>query len=96
MAKRYGKQWSEMSRAQQVGVVALGIVQIALFLVATMDLARRPASLVRGRKRMWAPLLCVNFVGPVAYLLFGRVTSPGAIAVPAAGVTSNEVVSTSA
>jgi hypothetical protein len=47
-------------------------VQIALAAGAWWDLARRPATAVQGSKGAWALVIAVNFVGPVAYLRFGR------------------------
>jgi hypothetical protein len=39
---------------------------------AWTDLARRPAAQVNGPKALWAGVISVNFVGPVAYFLRGR------------------------
>lgn len=44
--------------------------------VAWIDLARRPASLVRGPKWPWALVIAVNVVGPLAYWRFGRIPEP--------------------
>ncbi|ANI42905.1 membrane protein [Mycolicibacterium vaccae 95051] len=37
-----------------------------------VDLARRPASTVRGSKALWRTLSVVQPVGPLAYFAFGR------------------------
>jgi hypothetical protein len=66
------RHWRDLARGEQIAVVALGTVQIGLAAVAWMDLARRPAETVRGRKQWWALAIGVNFVGPLAYLRFGR------------------------
>ena len=55
--------------------VVAGLVQVALSLAAWSDLALRPAAAVRGRKRVWAAVIAVNFVGPIAYFRFGRIDS---------------------
>jgi len=81
-----GKKWSEMSTPQRVAVVALGVAEVALAAVAITDLARRPAAQVRGKKWMWGPAMSVNLVGPLAYLLFGRVV-PGSRATGAEDAT---------
>jgi hypothetical protein len=47
-------------------------VQVALFAAALIDLRRRPARKVRGDKRWWAAAAFVNYVGPLAYFLYGR------------------------
>ena len=46
--------------------VSLGVVA-----VAERDLHRRPDTQVRGDKRLWR-LVCLNAVGAVGYLLWGR------------------------
>jgi hypothetical protein len=65
-------QWSDLSPAQQGGVIALGSIEVALTAVALVDLVRRPASEVRGPKAFWALAVLVQPVGPVAYLTRGR------------------------
>ena len=45
---------------------------MGLLAIAQRDLAKRPAALVRGPKPLWGAVNMVNFVGPLAYLTFGR------------------------
>ena len=66
------KQWSDLSPAQQRSVIAAGVVQVLLAAAALLDLRRRPAEEVRGSKKLWAAATMVNFVGPIAYFVFGR------------------------
>ena len=67
------KQWSDLSPRQQRSVIAGGVVQVLLAAAAALlDLRRRPAEEVRGSKKLWAAATMVNFVGPLAYFLFGR------------------------
>lgn len=66
------KQWKDLSAGQRWGVVLSGAVQLALLATALLDIYRRPAEEIRGSKRVWALVSFVNFVGPVAYFLFGR------------------------
>jgi hypothetical protein len=47
-------------------------VQIALLVAALIDIRGRSAGDIRGSKRWWTAALFVNFVGPIAYFLFGR------------------------
>lgn len=54
------------------------VVQFALAGYAWTDLARRPRSLVRGPKPAWAAVIAINFVGPIIYLRFGRLSRSGA------------------
>ncbi len=72
MAKR---RWSDLSPRSRrliiVGAVFEGLLKIA----ALVDLVRRPAEQIRGRKWVWAvAVVLVNSVGavPLAYFLRGR------------------------
>lgn len=65
-------RWSDLSTGQQRAIIAIGIVQAGLATVAWVDLARRPAEQVAGPKAAWAAAIAVNFVGPVAYFIWGR------------------------
>lgn len=66
------ERWRDLTSAQQRGFLAAGGVQLALAAIAWIDLARRPQEMVHGRKPLWAAAITVNFVGPIAYLWFGR------------------------
>jgi hypothetical protein len=66
------RRWNDLSSTQQRSVVALGAVQFALAAVAWLDLARRPTAQVNGRKGMWAAIIAINWVGPIAYFVKGR------------------------
>jgi hypothetical protein len=70
---RTQRRWSELTRTQQVAIVTLGAVELALTATALVDLARRPGDQVRGRKALWAIGVLVQPVGPIAYLCVGRV-----------------------
>ncbi|WP_353829277.1 PLD nuclease N-terminal domain-containing protein [Agromyces sp. SYSU T0242] len=70
MAK--ARQWSDLSRGQQVRGVVTAVVQLALASAAWSDLAKRPAEEVNGRKWVWALVIAVNFIGPITYFIFGR------------------------
>ena len=61
-----------MSSGQRAAIVAGAAVELALTTTALVDLARRPASQVRGSKALWALGCFVQPVGPVAYLALGR------------------------
>lgn len=66
------KRWSDLSGGQRRSIVAAGAVQVLLAAAALADLRRRPGDQVRGSKKLWAAATMVNFVGPLAYFLFGR------------------------
>lgn len=71
MAKR---QFSDLSRTQQRVIIAGAAIEIALTAFALSDLARRPASQVRGPKLLWAATCFVQPVGPISYFMLGRRT----------------------
>lgn len=66
------KQWKDLSTMTRMRIIVMGIVQIALLVAALWDIRRRPAEAINGSKKMWVGLAFVNFVGPIAYFLFGR------------------------
>jgi len=65
-------QWQDMTSAQRTAALVAGSVQISLAVTAWTDLARAPAKRVNGPKGMWAAIIAVNFVGPIAYFIWGR------------------------
>ena len=66
------KRWSELTGTQQQAIVAVAAAEMVLTSAALVDLARRPAAKVRGRKWLWALACFVQPVGPVAYLSLAR------------------------
>jgi len=66
------RRWRDLSTGQRVVLVLGGAVQLSLAATAWADLARRPPAMVNGRKALWAAAIGVNFVGPLAYLRWGR------------------------
>ena len=56
-------------------IIAGAAFEVALTAFALADLARRPASQVRGPKLLWAATCFVQPVGPISYLMLGRRTS---------------------
>lgn len=66
------RSWSDLSCAQRSALVGVGAVQLALAGAAWVDLARRSPAEVRGRRAIWAGVIALNFVGPVAYFVAGR------------------------
>ena len=66
------RRWSELSDRQQTSLLVMVSVQLSLSATAWADLVTRPAALVNGRKGVWAAVIGVNFVGPIAYFARGR------------------------
>lgn len=69
------KRWSDLSPGNRRLIVIAGACESVLKIAALVDLRRRPAEEVRGKKWAWATaVVLVNSVGavPAAYFLFGR------------------------
>ena len=66
--------WQELSRNQRRIVVAVAVVEAGLKAAMLLDLRRRSAGQVRGRRWLWASSALVNSGGvlPAAYFLAGR------------------------
>jgi len=70
------KQWGDMTTTQRTGFVLLGMIQVALLAAALLDIRRRSADELNGSKRLWSLAAFVNFIGPLAYFIFGRKHTP--------------------
>lgn len=62
------KKWSELSSTEQTVILTLASVELALTATAAADLAFRPPAEVHGKKAVWALVLFVQPIGPIAYL----------------------------
>ena len=62
----------DLSAPQRAVLAVLVALQLGLLAAALFDLSRRPARKVRGDKRLWVAASFVNYVGPIAYLTYGR------------------------
>ena len=52
-------------------LIPIALLQLALMVVALIDLARRERT--RGPKWLWVLIiLFVNLIGPIVYFVFGR------------------------
>jgi len=72
MARR---RWRDLSEGQRRLIVLGAAVEAVLKIAALVDLRRRPAAAVRGRKWIWGTVIALaNSVGlvPIGYFLFGR------------------------
>jgi hypothetical protein len=66
------RHWRDLSPRQRTAFLVAASVQFALAATAWTDLAKRPPSLVNGRKAVWAVIIGLNFLGPIAYFARGR------------------------
>jgi len=57
-----------------VVIVAVGLFEAVAKTAMLIDLRRRPAGQIRGRKRLWAATALVNTAGlaQIGYFVFGR------------------------
>lgn len=70
--KSQKKKWSDLSRGQKIATVAGSVVQLSLLAASLWDIYHRPADRIKGSKAAWTAASFVNFVGPIAYFVFGR------------------------
>jgi len=68
------RRWSDLSDGSRKLIIAVAVVEAGLKAAVLVDLKRRPASQVRGSRRIWAVAMLVNSAGliPLSYFLFGR------------------------
>jgi hypothetical protein len=58
-------------------IIPIMILELALMVIALIDVIRREPQRVRWNKVLWIVIIvAVNIIGPVAYLLFGRQEVP--------------------
>jgi Phospholipase_D-nuclease N-terminal len=66
------QRWHELAPRERRAIVLLGAVQTALLAAALRDVIRRPAGELTAPKPIWVAACFVNFLGPIAYFVFGR------------------------
>ena len=72
-------QWSDLSERNRRLLIAAAAADVSLRIAALIDIKRRPASQIRGRKWAWATAVAiVNSAGilPISYFVFGRRPPP--------------------
>lgn len=66
------KRWNELSICQKVVIALLSALQFIMLAAALWDIRQRSEDEIQGSKVMWTLVSFVNFIGPIAYFLFGR------------------------
>jgi hypothetical protein len=69
------RRWSDLSPRSRRLIIATGIGEAILKTAVLIDIRHRPASQIRGSKRMWivaAVLVNSAGVGSLSYFAFGR------------------------
>jgi hypothetical protein len=73
------RRWSDLSERTRRLLITAVVADSALRVAALIDIKRRPANQVRGRKRVWAAavaLISSAGVLPISYFVFGRRRQP--------------------
>jgi len=68
-------QWSDLSERTRRLLITAAAAEGVLKVAALIDIKRRPASQIRGRKWTWAAVVTVVSsagIVPITYFLFGR------------------------
>ena len=69
------RQWGDLSDRSRRLIITAAIAEAILKTAVVIDIRRRPASQIRGSKRMWivaAVLVNSAGVGSLSYFVFGR------------------------
>ena len=66
------KRWSDFSPAARTAIVLGAFAELVVTTIALRDVIRRPSDGVRGPKLLWVPLLFVQPIGSLLYLVFVR------------------------
>ena len=69
------RRWSDLSERSRRLIIATAIGEAILKTAVLIDIRRRPASQIRGSKRLWivvAVLLNSAGLGSLSYFAFGR------------------------
>jgi hypothetical protein len=75
--KRHHYDCRELTPVLRVAVTVAAAIQLVLLLAALLDIRKRAAGELRGSKGMWVAISFVNFIGPIAYFLWGRKAASG-------------------
>jgi hypothetical protein len=69
------RRWSDLSDRNRKLIIAAAATEAVLKTAVLIDIRRRPASEIRGSKRMWiVAAVVVNSagIGPISYFVFGH------------------------
>lgn len=66
------KKWSDLKPMQKLFSLIAMLIQMGLLIAAQWDIQNRPNDEIRGNKWIWRTVVFINFIGPIAYFLFGR------------------------
>jgi hypothetical protein len=66
------RRWHDLGPGARAAVIIGAVIQFGLLGAAQVDIKRRTAEQLNGPRWLWIGVSLINFVGPVAYFLFGR------------------------
>jgi len=66
------RRWSDLNPQTRALIIVGATLQLGLLAAAQIDIRRRRPDQVKGPRWAWATVSFVNFIGPVAYFVFGR------------------------
>jgi hypothetical protein len=66
------KRWNSLTKPKKIAALVAVSVQLSLLAAAQVDMTRRSAAEINGSKLFWRLVVFINFLGPMAYFLFGR------------------------
>jgi len=73
------RRWNDLGKRTRILLLTAAVIDGALRVAAPNDIKPRPASQIRGRKRVWAAVVAVVSsagVLPISYFVFGRRRQP--------------------
>jgi len=79
------RRWSDVSDRNRKVIIAAAVGEAVLKTAVLIDISRRPASQIRGSKRMWIiAAVVVNSagLGSLSYFVFGRRAAAGELGAP--------------
>ena len=65
------KKWRDLTPRSRTALLVAATIELSMAATAWADLAVRPATHLKGTKRLWAALIGVSFIGPIAYAVCG-------------------------
>ncbi|MFV8380195.1 PLDc N-terminal domain-containing protein [Corynebacterium hindlerae] len=72
MSRNDKLRWSDLDPSAKGWIIGLGAYEILEKLIVWHFIYHTPRSKTRGSKWLWFGLSFINFVGPLAYAVWGR------------------------
>jgi hypothetical protein len=66
------RSWRNLSPRVRIAIGVGAVVQLGLLGAAQVNIHRRSAEQLNGPRWLWIAVSFINFLGPIAYFLFGR------------------------